>query len=189
MLPPAPPPIVNEIRIEIVRPADGSDNYRLFSEINPYDASRFSNDENRNPISSASASIDPGFITMDRQVIETLREILDVGALPTDWDEDGAVSPNAVVGSAMLLAIEAAWKLTAYGRYSVPTTVAPIVDGTIQLEWEVPKSRIEVIVERSGDYSYVLLTRENGVRTARYFERRPASEVLDAISSVVAGGD
>lgn len=107
--------------------------------------------------------------------------------LESDWDSYGAlpVSPVAFVKTCQLL-IDVKYSLSALvGEQLLPSDVAPIADGSLQLEWRVPHGKLEVEIKPDMDFSYLLLRGEGSERKFEEKDRVSLSEVLNVVSQVL----
>lgn len=88
-----------------------------------------------------------------------LENLTQLTKLESDWDSYGAllVSPVAFVKSCQLL-IDVKYSLSALvGDRLLPSDVAPIADGSLQLEWRGPHGKLEVEIKPDMDFSYLLV--------------------------------
>lgn len=86
-------------------------------------------------------------------IVPSLLQLEELATLDASWDGEGAetISRIAVAKSARLAA-------QARERFSVvPSFISPIPDGGLQIEWQTPISRLEVMVAPDGELAALLI--------------------------------
>ncbi|MCL1469767.1 hypothetical protein [Argonema antarcticum] len=116
----------------------------------------------------------------------TLERLKQLAQLEPDWDSYGAeqVSSVALVAAFEIL-VTVKEQLSNQVREPLPSFVAPLADGGLQLEWSSSLLDIEVEIGPGGDFSYVLI---QGQGTNRKFEEKhqvSLDEVLNLLSQVL----
>jgi hypothetical protein len=116
-----------------------------------------------------------------------LERLTQLTQLEADWDSYGAlpVSPVAFVKTCQLL-IDVKYALSALvGDRLLPSDVAPIADGSLQLEWRGPHGKLEVEIKPDMDFSYLLIEDEGSERKFEEKEEVSLSEILKLVSKVL----
>lgn len=116
-----------------------------------------------------------------------LERLTQLTQLEADWDSYGAlpVSSVAFVKACQLL-IDVKYSLAPLvGERILPSDVAPIADGSLQLEWHGPHGKLEVEIKPDLDFSYLLIKGEGSERTFEEKNQVSLSEVLNMVSQVL----
>jgi hypothetical protein len=116
-----------------------------------------------------------------------LERLTQLTQLEADWDSYGAlpVSSVAFVKVCQLL-IDVKYSLSPLvGERILPSDVAPIADGSLQLEWRGPHGKLEVEIKPDMDFSYLLIKGEGSERTFEEKNQVSLSEVLNVVSQVL----
>ena len=116
-----------------------------------------------------------------------LERLTQLTKLESDWDSYGAlpVSPVAFVKACQLL-IDVKYSLSALvGEQLLPSDVAPIADGSLQMEWRGPHGQLEVEIKPDVDFSYLLIKGEGSDRKFEEKNQVSLSEVLNVVSQVL----
>jgi len=116
-----------------------------------------------------------------------LERLTQLTKLESDWDSYGAlpVSPVAFVKACQLL-IDVKYALSALvGDRLLPSDVAPIADGSLQMEWRGPHGQLEVEIKPDVDFSYLLIKGEGSDRKFEEKNQVSLSEVLNVVSQVL----
>jgi hypothetical protein len=111
-----------------------------------------------------------------QSVLNRLREF---ARLEPDWDGYGAarVSKTALARAKKFFLDAVYEHVSSAGPEAVPSFVAPIADGGVQLEWERPGVRLEIEISAQGVVSYLLV---QGAGPDAVFEERHDVSSQDA---------
>jgi hypothetical protein len=116
-----------------------------------------------------------------------LERLEKIAQLDRDWDSYGAapIAPRAVAAGRKLI-MDVADQLGAdFGGKSLPFTVAPLVDGGVQVEWRGPTREIEVEIGPDEEFGYLLIVRTEAGRDFQEGDKTTRSEILDLIAQVL----
>lgn len=117
-----------------------------------------------------------------------LERLVEIAALPENWDGAGALPPSARAVARACLLIEAAAERheQSFGGRVAPWTSAPIPDGGLQVEWLGPSARIDVQIAPDGVLGY--MTKHGSGAGAGYEEADEVdlATVLERIAHVLA---
>jgi len=117
---------------------------------------------------------------------EALRRLDELACLSADWDTYGASPPasSAVGGSRKLIldTIQTCWREA--GVNGVPSFIAPIAAGGVQLEWDGPAGHLEVEMTPQTSLDYLIV--QDGTSDRVFEERHGVSrqEVLTLVARV-----
>ena len=129
-------------------------------------------------------------LAADRPAVEpesTLDRIAAFLKLPPDWDSYGANAPSVVAVTAAQRFVRTAFAryLPNYGSQIAPYWVAPIPNGGIQIDWRGPNGEIEVDVDPSGKFGYLLQEGTGDASTAEEANDVPLETVLGLLAKVL----
>ena len=117
-----------------------------------------------------------------------LARLDEFATLPENWDSYGATTPSTdTVEAARSLVLAVAEAANHGDSPVVPETSAPVPDGGIQVEWQGPAARIEVVLAPDGSLGYLI--EQSGEGNARFEEADglPFAAVVEVVQRLVDG--
>lgn len=108
-------------------------------------------------------------------------------SLPADWDSYGAapISGKAVRAARRLLGAVGQRFARDHGTRINPYHIAPLAYGGIHLEWQGPEASLEVYVDPSETYGYLLIEGSGDGRTFTERDDAKSPEILRLVARVL----
>lgn len=91
-------------------------------------------------------------------LVPRLRQLEELASLEPNWDGEGATSISAVAVASSAVLVTRAREATGL----TPSFISPIADGGLQIEWQTPISRLEVMVAPDGEQAVLLVNIADG---------------------------
>lgn len=123
----------------------------------------------------------------DVSLDQTLERLKELAQLEPDWDSYGSapVSSVALVKACQLLFHVKNSLSDLVGEQLIPFDVAPIADGSLQVEWRGPHGHLEVEIIPDSDRTYLLVKGEGSDRFFVEKHQVSLSEVLNLVSQLL----
>lgn len=121
----------------------------------------------------------PRYLELIEDLTLQLVRLQELAQLSPDWDEEGAMAPSAVA----LMKAAGMVITAATSTLHAPVFIAPLPDGSLQVEWTDESKRLELVIDVDGSLSADLIIDIDGPEP-RYeaYDSVDESKVLGIVS-------